>query len=81
MEVEFLRRFSKDIDDLRSTDLKKKIAKIIVPVEGAERISAIHNIKKLRGHSYTYRIGLFIEGDIVKFARVVHRKEIYRVFP
>ncbi|MGH2412635.1 MAG: type II toxin-antitoxin system RelE family toxin, partial [Microcystaceae cyanobacterium] len=28
-----------------------------------------------------YRIGLFIEGKTVTFARVLHRKEIYRYFP
>ncbi|MEO8086059.1 MAG: type II toxin-antitoxin system RelE/ParE family toxin [Bacteroidota bacterium] len=88
MEVEFLQSFSKDIDAVRSTDLKKKIAKIIVQVEMAERFSTLHNIKKMKGHPHAYRIrvgdyriGLFIEDTLVQFARFAHRKEIYRLFP
>ncbi len=68
MEVEFLEIFSKDLDAVRSADVKKKIAKVIVQVEEAERISAINNLKKMKGHTHAYRIrigdyrvGLFIE--------------------
>ena len=49
---------------------------------------AIVNLKKLKGFKTAYRIrigdyriGVFIDGDIVEFARVVHRKDIYRLFP
>lgn len=28
-----------------------------------------------------YRIGIFVEGKTVEFARVVHRKDIYQQFP
>ena len=48
----------------------------------------IKNFKKLKGYKNAYRIkigdyriGVFIENKIVEFARVVHRKDIYRVFP
>lgn len=48
----------------------------------------IQNISKLKGYKNAYRIrigsyqiGVFIEHDTVEFARVVHRKNIYNVFP
>jgi len=46
------------------------------------------NLKKLKGFKTAYRIrvgdyriGLFISNDTVEFARVVHQKDIYKVFP
>ncbi len=88
MKTEFLERFSKDIDRLPSKLLKRKIEKIILKVERSSRSSEISNLKKLKGHDKAYRIrigdyriGVFIENEIVEFARVAHRKEIYRIFP
>ena len=28
-----------------------------------------------------YRIGVFVQNETITFARVKHRREIYRVFP
>jgi mRNA interferase RelE/StbE len=51
-------------------------------------LSEIKNVKKLKGFSNAYRIrigdyriGVTFENNIVKFARVAHRKEIYKIFP
>lgn len=48
----------------------------------------IKGFKKLKGYKNVYRIkvgdyriGVFIENDVVEFACVVHRKDIYRIFP
>ena len=64
------------------------IAELIESVEQAEVLFDIANIKKLKGHSNAYRIrlgdfriGVFLQEDTVVFARVVHRKDIYDVFP
>ncbi len=45
-------------------------------------------LKKLKGFDGAYRIrigdyrvGLFIVQETITFARVLHRKEIYRYFP
>jgi len=46
------------------------------------------HFSKLEGYEHyyrirvsDYRIGIKIEGDILVFMRVLHRKEIYRYFP
>ncbi|MEQ6118067.1 hypothetical protein [Reichenbachiella sp. MALMAid0571] len=46
------------------------------------------NIKKLVGFSDAYRIrsgniriGVFVDGDTIEFARIAHRKNIYNIFP
>ena len=53
-----------------------------------ETVEQIPNLKKLRGNDNAYRIrigdyrlGLFITAATIAFARVKHRREIYRVFP
>jgi len=57
-------------------------------VESAKSINEIHQTKKLKGHKSAYRVritdyrvGVFVEGNKVTFARFVHRKDIYDVFP
>jgi mRNA interferase RelE/StbE len=88
MKTEFLARFYKDIDKLPSQSIKNDVIDAILNVENAAKISQISNIKKLTGYSFSYRIrignyriGVFIENDIVEFARVLHRKDIYKAFP
>jgi mRNA-degrading endonuclease RelE of RelBE toxin-antitoxin system len=51
-------------------------------------LQAIINLKKLKGDDNAYqlrigdyRIGFYFDGETVTFARVLHRKDIYRYFP
>ncbi|MDD3740267.1 MAG: type II toxin-antitoxin system RelE/ParE family toxin [Bacteroidales bacterium] len=88
MKTEFLSRFYKDLDKLPSQSVKNDVFNAIINVEKSLKISQISNIKKLTGYSFSYRIrignyriGVFIENDIVQFARVLHRKDIYKAFP
>ena len=88
MQVEFLSQFNKDLDKIRFASIKHAVQRVILRVESAQSLSEIPNIKKLSGHKSAYRIrigdyriGIFIEGKTVEFARVVHRKNIYLVFP
>jgi mRNA interferase RelE/StbE len=88
MKVEFLAKFDKDLDKLTSQRVKDDIISAIENVEQAQKIADIQNIKKLKGAKIAYRIkigeyriGLYIEGKTVEFARVVHRKDIYKFFP
>ena len=88
MTTEFTGRFLKDLDKLNRVSIKKEISGIIEHVEKANSVSEIKNIKKLKGHLTAYRIrigdyriGLFVENNIVEFVRVAHRKDIYKVFP
>jgi mRNA interferase RelE/StbE len=88
MNVVFLAQFARDIEKLRLQTIREQIAETIEVVEQAQTMADITNLKKLKGFKTAYRIrfgdyriGVFIENDTVEFARVVHRKDIYKVFP
>ncbi len=88
MEVEFLFTFSKDLDKIQSKVVKSEVLEIIENVENAINVTEIKNLKKLKGYKKAfrirtgdYRVGVFIEKNKVEFARILHRKDIYRSFP
>ncbi|RKQ42634.1 mRNA interferase RelE/StbE [Roseivirga pacifica] len=88
MEVVFLKKFYKDLDKIKKSKDLKSIAEIIELVKSVEVIDGIAGVKKLSGfenafriRSGNYRIGVFVDGTRVEFARVAHRKDIYKLFP
>ena len=88
MQLEFLGKFSNDIDRINIKSVKAKLVKLIDQFESSENLDGIPNLKKLAGHKSAYRVriadyrvGFFYNGTTVIFARVVHRKDIYKVFP
>ncbi len=88
MQVEFLTKFSKDIDNISVKSVKTNLSKLIQLIESEENLNSIPNLKKLAGHKSAYRVrigdyrvGFFYENHKVIFARVIHRKDIYKVFP
>jgi mRNA interferase RelE/StbE len=88
MQVEFLSKFSKDVNRLSLKSVKSNLVKLIQLIESSDNLNNIPNIKKLVGHRSAYRVrigdyrvGFFYENHKVLFARVVHRKDIYKVFP
>ncbi|HNW88693.1 MAG TPA: type II toxin-antitoxin system RelE/ParE family toxin [Bacteroidales bacterium] len=88
MKTEFLKQFEKDLDKLVLQSIKSDVADVIENTENAAKITDIKGLKKLSGYKFAYRIrigdyriGVFIEKNIVEFARIAHRKDIYKVFP
>lgn len=88
MKVEFLSKFSKDLDKISIKSVKLNMVKLIELIESSSNLSNIPNVKKLSGHKSAYRVriadyrvGFFFEEQKVIFARIVHRKDIYKVFP
>jgi mRNA interferase RelE/StbE len=88
MNVEFLSKFSKDIDSISVKAVKLSLAKLIEQLELLESLQDIANIKKLKGHKSAYRIrmgdyrvGFFLEKNTILLARIAHRKDIYNIFP
>jgi mRNA interferase RelE/StbE len=88
MKVEFLKKFSKDLDGVGSKSVKLNAIKVIELMESVNSFDEIPNTKKLRGHKSAYRIrvgdyrlGFFFENATISIARFVHRKDIYKVFP
>ena len=88
MKVEFLAKFSKDVESLTKKSDKTNLILIIEQIEKAENLSEISKIKKLVGHKSAYRvrmndfrIGFFYEDQKIILARIIHRKDIYKLFP
>ena len=88
MKVEFLSRFGRDVDKIQDASIKNKLASIIEQVEQAKVLAEVPNLKKIVGYKNAYRIrigdyriGIFFEKETIEFARVVHRKDIYKFFP
>ena len=88
MQIEFLSHFDKDVDNINLKSVRLQIVKFIEQVESAETLLDIRNLKKLKGFKSAYRVrigdyrvGFFLEGQKVQLARIVHRKDIYKVFP
>ena len=88
MKTEFLKQFDKDAKNLAVQTVRDDVIKAIKNVEEATRKNEIKGLKKLTGFKNAYRIkindfriGIFIESNTVEFVRVVHRKDIYKVFP
>jgi mRNA interferase RelE/StbE len=88
MKVEFLKRFSKDLDNIDSKTVKQSLVRMIELIESCDSLGAIPNIKKLKGHRTAYRVrvgdyrlGFFFENSTISLARFLHRKDIYKIFP
>lgn len=88
MEVLFFKKFLKDLDNINQKKDKDAIHEKIELVREVDSINEIQGLKKLKGFDDAYgircgdlRIGIFVQGDLVEFARVAFRKDIYKIFP
>lgn len=88
MRIVYLKKFSKDLDKITNSKQLKIILEMIWLVENIDNIQQIPNLKKLSGFSDAYRIrvgdfriGFFLEDETLLFARIAHRKDIYKLFP
>ena len=55
MKVEFLKKFSKDLDELKLKSVKRSLMRLIELMETAESLENVPNTKKLTGHKTAYR--------------------------
>jgi len=88
MEIEFTKKFSKQIDSIRDESLKSQLSQVVRNVMLANSLYDIANLKKLKGYRLAYRIkmgdyriGLFLENGVFVFVCLAHRKDIYDKFP
>ena len=88
MQIVFLSKFFKDLSKINQPKVLADIEKAIIQVENVKTTININQLKKLKGYKSAfrikvgdYRIGLFIENDVIEFARILHRKDIYNLFP
>lgn len=89
MKTEYLPSFLKDLKALKSTPAYDSIKTLVFKtIPNCSSLEEVRNLTKLTGYESAYRIragdyriGLFVEKDTITFARVLHRKDIYRYFP
>ncbi len=88
MKFEFLSKFNQDLNKIHLKSVRNSLLKLIELTQSAETLAEIPNLKKLQGFKSAnririgdYRIGIFIGGNTIQFARVLNRKEIYKYFP
>lgn len=88
MEVNFDKSFLKSLEKINDKAVFKKIEKAIIHCESANTLLEIPNLKKLKGFANfyrikigDYRIGVEVEGNSINFIIVLHRKDIYKLFP
>lgn len=88
MKLVFLEIFGDDLKKISDTKVKRSIKKAILKIESAHSLAEVSGWKKLKGEKSAYRlrigvyrIGFYLEKDMVIFARILHRKDIYRLFP
>ena len=88
MNVRFESSFEKDLGKIKDRKLLIKIKDTVLEVRQASRPTDVTSLLKLQGYQTyyrirlgDYRIGIEIINDEVIFARVLHRKDIYRYFP
>jgi mRNA-degrading endonuclease RelE of RelBE toxin-antitoxin system len=88
MRVEFLKKFSKDLDGIKVKSVKLNLRRLIELMESVDSLDEIPNLKKLKGHKSAYRVrvgdyrlGFFFENSTILMARFLHRKDIYKIFP
>jgi len=88
LKVAYLKKFSKDLDKIKQPNDQASILEIIELVKQTQDITEVPGIKKLKGYEGAfrirfgdYRVGVFVSEELVEFARVAHRKDIYKIFP
>lgn len=88
MKIRFTSKFEKQVSKINSPKLKQDILSIIQQAENAGSVHELKNLKKLIGYKShfrirlgDYRIGLFLDNDILEFAAFDNRKDIYKYFP
>ena len=88
MKIKFRERFEKDLKKISDQKILLQIKRVILDIETAEKLSQISNLKKIKGHKIAYRIklgdyriGIYVDAQIIEFTRVLHRKDIYKYFP
>ncbi|PQJ76927.1 type II toxin-antitoxin system RelE family toxin [Polaribacter glomeratus] len=88
MEILYLRQALKDVNKVKNSKLKTKLAEIISDIKSANDLSEISSVKKISGHPEAYRIrigdyrlGIFYSDEIVTVARFLKRNDIYKLFP
>lgn len=88
MLVQYNKKFLKDLSSLPKKDREKIENFVFEEINQYANSAEINKLEKLSGYQYyykirfgNYRVGIKLEEETVTFERVLHRKEIYKLFP
>jgi mRNA interferase RelE/StbE len=88
MDQIFYASFNRDLKKIRDKSIAQAVKDFIELTSFCKSINEIPNLVKLKGHKSAYRfrinnyrLGLFIEQEIIYFSAFDHRKKIYKRFP
>jgi mRNA interferase RelE/StbE len=88
MKIQVNKVFLKELSKIPTKERQKVENLLFNEIEKFSDLYQIPNIGKLKGYSNyfkirigDYRIGLRYTNDTLTFERILHRKDIYRVFP
>ncbi len=88
MKILIDKTFEKDWKKIKNKELDQKLVSLLEKAQESTTLSDLPNLKKLAGSNHffrirlgDYRIGLELDGEVLIFVRILHRKEIYRYFP
>lgn len=88
MRAEYRKKFLKELASLPAWVRGEVEVFAFEEILQLNSVTQSGKIEKLKGYTNyyrvrfgSYRVGLHLEGEMVVFERVLHRKEIYRFFP
>jgi mRNA interferase RelE/StbE len=88
MQIEFTKKFGKQVDKCRDKTIRSNLSKTIINIQSAQKFTEIKNLKKLKGHKNffrirvgDYRVGIAVQDKKVILAAFDHRSDIYKYFP
>ena len=88
MNVEPTRLFLRDVRQLGSAQIRRRLDRVIQELEVASSFTEVSGVRRLtaEGKHYririgSYRLGITVDGDTAVLRRFLPRGEIYRWFP
>lgn len=88
IEVRYKKKFLKDLASIPKSSRQKIESLVFEGIPQSTNPFKQFKIDKMVGYEGyykirlgNYRIGIFCQKNILEFQRVLHRKEIYRLFP
>ena len=89
MKYQIAKRFKKDLDKISDRKILAKVRKCIEAIGSSEALSEIPDLEPLKGFSgyyrikfdYSYRIGIFWDGEVIEILKIESREGFYKNFP
>ncbi len=89
MKYQIAKRFKKDLDKISDRKVLSKVRKCIEAIGISQTLSEIPDLEPLKGFSgyyrikfdYSYRIGIFWDGEVIEILKIESREGFYKNFP